>query len=128
MSHVRFSTPAGPVFMPKMTPSQTMGMNSCNAGVLNPLHDALHIVRSAFAVLHRTGMFSVWTLSDQCADPDVHMDIFRDGMPLCQSHYILVTQRPLRQQVHWVKVPIGRSNRAGSTPFMRQALCRATSV
>lgn len=86
MSHVRFSTPAGPVFMPKMTPSQTMGMNSCNAGVLNPLHDALHIVRSAFAVLHRTGMFSVWTFSDQCADPDVHMFLFRDGIPLCQLH------------------------------------------
>ena len=89
MSHVRFSTPAGPVYMPKMTPSQTMGMNSCNAGVLNPLHDALHIVRSSFAVVHRTGMPPVQTFSDECANPYVHMFSFRDGMPLCRLHHML---------------------------------------
>ena len=33
-SHVRFSTPAAPAYVPKATPSQTKGVNSCNAGML----------------------------------------------------------------------------------------------
>ena len=33
-SHVRFSTPAAPTYVPKAMPSQTKGVNSCNAGML----------------------------------------------------------------------------------------------
>ena len=33
-SHVRFGTPAAPAYVPKATPSQTKGVNSCNAGML----------------------------------------------------------------------------------------------
>ena len=31
-SHVRFCTPAPPAYVPLPTPSQTAGVNSCNAG------------------------------------------------------------------------------------------------
>ena len=36
-SHVRFSTPAAPAYVPKATPSQTKGVNSCNAGMLQAI-------------------------------------------------------------------------------------------
>ena len=36
-SHVRFSTPAAPAYVPKATPSQTKGVNSCNAGTLRTI-------------------------------------------------------------------------------------------
>ena len=49
-SHVRFCTPAPPAYVPLPTPSQTAGVNSCNAGRQPPLAQHANVLCIIYCV------------------------------------------------------------------------------